>query len=162
MLRLVLVAVLAASAAHAQNGPHPVPSTGDRWLLVGGAVAGLLPVAFAGPFAVVTVGATTYATSAALGLSPTLGGVVLDTAVGTGVAIVVMTATGAAIYRQTGTSDLGTAVFSALVGGVVGAGATGAVHGARLAWLRSAEAAPVVLAVPDGEPVLGLAVAVGL
>ncbi len=163
MLRLSLAAVLIATAAHAQTNEYPVPTTGDRLLLASGAVAGLLPVAFLGPFAVVTVGATTYLTSAALDLNPTVGGVALDVAAGTGIAIVVATATGAAIYWQTETSDLSTGLFSAFVGGVVGAAATGAIHGARLDWLRSdLEAAPTVLEGPGGEQVLGVRLSVRL
>ena len=163
MLRLALV-VLLSTAAHAQSDDHPVPTTGDRLILAGGAVAGLLPVAFIGPFAVVTVGATTYLTSAALDLHPTVGGVALDVAAGTGIAIVVGTAAGAVLYQQTGVSDLGTAVFSAVVGGVVGAAATGLVHGARLGWLRSRglEVAPAALSVPGGDLEAGLRLSVRL
>lgn len=167
MLRALLLAALLTASARAQGAErYLVPTVGQRAVLVAGATAGLLPIVVLGPFATVTVAATTYGTSAALGLRPTVGGVALDTAVGTGVAVVVATGAVAILRRaNNGTSDLSQDLGAVFVGVVAGAATTGVVHGVRLAAIRSGVdpvLMPVALAAPGGGGGPGVRLTVGL
>ena len=135
-LSLCLLAVLLAPSVGAQGAPSPTPS--DRAVLVGGALVGAVATSWSGPFMLASAGAGTYVASAALGLDPTLGGVVLDTAVGTGVALVTSMAVFHAVTEVGGQpSDPSTAVGSLLTGIAVGSAAVGVAHGVRLAALRA-------------------------
>ncbi len=161
----VLGLALLATAASAQDTPRPVPTTGERVVLVVGAVGGGALTLFAGPGALLGAGAATFGTSAALGLSPTLGGALLDTAVGTVVAVgtyhvsvLLMTAGGAP-------HDISVDFGSALIGLAIGSATMGLAHGVRLAALRSdgpANAIPTLLSTSTGDIVPGLAFSVGL
>ena len=175
MLRLALISSLAAASASAQPPAAPtdshqtlteagVPTTGERVLLVVGAGGGALVTLWTGPGALLGAGLGTYATSAALGLRPTVGGALLDTAVGTGVAVGVYWVTILAVVEVGGAPHaLGTDLGSAALGLAAGAAAMGWVHGERLARLRSgARVAPVVLRAPTGERTPGLSLRVGL
>ncbi len=151
MIRTLLLLALWATSAEAQPAP---PTAGQRVLLVTGAVAGgLVTAGLVGPFVPITVAAATYGTSAALGLRPTVGGVLLDTAIGTAVGVGVGVATYAYVTEVQGAdADLSASLGSALTGLVAGAAVTGAVHGVRLAALRA----------PTGGQAVGLRVIVGL
>ena len=164
MLRAAVLAVLLSASASAQKA-HPVPTMSERVVLVAvPAVVGVSTVLLAGPLAVVPVAGATYLTSSALGLGPTVGGVVLD--VGGGV--LVATAATAAAYVllvDVGGAEggLGAAIFSFVIGAGVGAASVGAIHGARLAWLRApVEVSPASLRAPTGETAAGLTLRIGL
>ena len=166
MRRSVLLLALLAASAPAQDARPGPPTTGQRVVLVGGALAGGVLALPAGPFLLLGAGAGTYVASSALRLDPTVGGVVVDTAVGAAVGV----ATGAAVlYAVTEVGgveeDLSVSIGSVLVGLVMGSAATGAAHGVRLTLLRSGdgvEVAPAALAAPMGERVAGLRLRVGL
>lgn len=153
---LLTVALCAVTPTRAQDvGPdRQRPTTGQRVLLVTGAVAGgVLTAGLVGPFVPIPVAAATYGTSAALGLRPTVGGVVLDTAAGTVFGICVYAATVYYITEVEGhPHEFGVDITGFLAGVVVGSAATGAVHGVRLAMLRG----------PDGDRAPGLSIRLGL
>ena len=153
LLRVLAAFVVLAACAQAQEGPRP--TAGDRVVLVVGATAGVLTVPVLGPFAVLTVAAATYGTSASLGLDPTLGGVALDTVIGMGIG----TGVGYAMYGyltlvEGYDADLSVSLGSLFVGLVSGAVATGVVHGIRVE--------PVSVAAPTGERTTGISLRVAL
>lgn len=134
----------AADVARGQEDParaHPVPTAGQRVLVVAGAVGGALTVGSIGPFAPLAIGAATYGTSAALGLRPTVGGVALDTAVGVAV--------GVAGYATT-------VVYLTEVQGYAPE------FGVDVAGLVVGLAVAAALVAPTGERAAGLSVRVGL
>lgn len=153
LLSTLLLSALRAAAASAQDAAPepPAPTAGQYALLAGGSVAGglvTLPLgAFVGPLAALGVPAGTYLTSRALGLRPTVGGVLLDVAVGTVIGVGVAAGT---LYYVTEVAghpyDLSADLGSIFVGYVAGAAATGLAHGIRLTVLRA----------PAGERSLGL------
>ena len=167
MRPLILLALLAATSASAQAPEPRVPTTGDRVLIVAGAVGGgLLLAPVGGPFAPVGVAVATYGTSAALGFDPTVVGVLLQsmtgTLVGVGTTYVVY---GLATGVGGADGDLSTAVGALLAGFLVGAATTGVLHGRDLAARADGGAVSVVpaaLAAPTGERTMGLSLRVGL
>ena len=157
MLRLLVVSCIIAAAAHAQERPRERPTTGQRVVLVLGAVGGGLTAGFVGPFVPVPVALATFGTSAALGLHPSVGGVLVDTAAGTLVGAVVAVGTHTALTEIGGApGDLGTALGSFALGVAAGSVTTGLVHGARV------HVAPAALAAATGERGVGLALRLGL
>ena len=159
MLRLALALCLAAPAF--AQGAAPVPTAGERVILVAGALGGgAVSVWALGPFATLGAGAATYATSAALGLDPTAGGVLLDTAAGTAVGYAAFAGTLFYFTEVEGLpADFGTSITALVAGLAVGSAAVGAVHGVRLARVR---ASPAAMPTPTGEPALALTVRVRL
>ena len=118
-----------------------------------------------GPFLLLGAGAGTYLASGELGLGPTVGGVLIDTAVGAAVGYGVGAGTLFVLTEVAGApSDLSTGIFSLSVGLAAGSAAVGVAHGVRLTLLRSdaVEVAPAALAAPTGERVAGLRLRVGL
>ena len=157
MLRLLALSCLIAGSAQAQERPHQTPTTNDRVVLVLGATAGVLTVPLTGPFAIGVVALTTYGTSRSLGLDPTVGGVLIDTALGMALGAGAGYATYGYLTQVAGSdADLSAALGSAFVGLVVGSVATGVIHGARV------QVAPAALAAPTGERTTGLSLRVGL
>ena len=162
---LVSAALLLAVPAQAQDQR---PTTGQRIVLVGGAAVGGLAVGLVGPFVPVTVAAATYGTSAALGLDPSLRGVVLDTALGTAVGAAAGTATFVYWTEVEGyDADLGTSLgsfFVTVAAGSVATGsvATGLIHGARVRVPAGVTLAPAALAAPTGERTTGLSLRLSL
>ncbi|PAP75251.1 hypothetical protein [Rubrivirga marina] len=162
MSRALLLIVLLAASARAQVAPPRAPTGGDRMWLVAGALAGGVVASPAGPFLLIGAGAGAYVASALLDLDPTIGGVVLDTAVGTGVAILVGAGTYGVLTEVAGAEgDLSTSIGSVLVGLAVGSAAIGVSHGVRLATLRM-ETAPALLRTPAGGPPPGLTLSISL
>ena len=162
-----LALALLATAASAQPAERPVPSTRQTvWLVTGGATAGLVTGVAFFPAAPIAVAAATYGASAALGLHPTVGGVVLDAAAGTLVAVATTAGTFTLAVEAFGApGDLGTAIGSLAVGVMVGGASAGLAHSVRLRLLRSGAAVtvtPAALAAPTGEGGAGLRVTVGL
>ena len=156
-VRLLLLSVLVALSAQAQERPRERPTTGQRVILVLGSTAGGLTAGFVGPFVPVSVAATTYATSAALGFDPAVGGVLVDTAIGTAVGVGVMVATRAYLVEVADAeSGFSVDIGSFFVGVAAGSVATGVVHGARV------RLAPAALAAPTGERSTGLSLRVRL
>lgn len=163
MRSIPLFALLAVSAS-AQVAPR-APTASDRVVLVAGALAGGVVTVPAGPFLLVGAGAGTYVASTALGLGPTVGGVLIDTAVGTAIGYGAFAGTLFVFTEVAGyPSDLGTGIFSVVTGLAVGSAAIGAAHGVRLALLRvdTVEVTPAALAAPTGERGVGMRVRVGL
>ena len=167
MSRAVLLFTLVAASASAQVAPPRAPTGGERAILVAGALAGGAVGLATGPFSPLVAGAATLGTSAALGLGPTGGGVLLDMAAGTVVAVAVWRGGRWAVttFGDPGPDSFSFEIGWAVTGLVVGGAAIGAVHGARLAWLRApggVEVAPVVLAGPGGASGSGLSLTVSL
>ena len=158
-LLILSLALLAAWPAQAQERP----TTGQRIALVGGAAVGGLAVGLVGPFVPVTVAAATYGTSAALGLDPSLRGVVLDTALGTAVGVAAGTATFVYWTQVEGyDADLGTSLGSFFVAVAAGSVATGVIHGVRVRVPTGVTLAPTALAAPTGGRTTGLSLRVSL
>ena len=165
VLALLLISLAGATSAQPEaSEPARVPTTSDRLILVGSAFAGGVVASPGGPFLILGAGVGTYAASRALSLDPTLGGVLLDTAVGAGVGWAVGGAAFLVLSEVAGNADLSASLGSVFVGLAVASAATGVSHGVRLAWLRSdrVEAAPGVLTTPEGETVPALALRIGL
>jgi len=166
MRRFLFFALVGLAApAHAQGAPPRAPTGGERAALVASALAGAAVALPTGPFLIVGAGVRTYAASALLDLDPTVGGVLIDTAVGAGVAVAVGGGTLWLVTEAGGADpDLSASIGSVFVGLAAGSAAVGAVHGARLAWLRAdaVGVAPTALAVPGGGPSPGLSFSVSL
>lgn len=163
MSRAVFLFALLAASASAQVAPPRAPTGGERALLVAGALAGGVAALPTGPFLIVGAGVGTYAASELLGLGPTVGGVLLDTAVGVGVAAAASGVVGYTLVHVAGyPSEFGTDITALFTGLFVGSAAIGVAHGARLAWLRADDVrvAPAALAVPGGRPSPGLTLSV--
>lgn len=154
---LVLFVGLAATAG-AQIGPPEAersrPTTGQRILLVAGAVGGGLLVGVTlPPAAPVGIAAGTYATGAALGLDPSVGPVLVDTAIGTAVAVGVAMVSYYALTEVAGADgDLSASLGTAALGLFVGSATTGVLCGLRV----------VPLAAPTGERGVGLRLGITL
>jgi hypothetical protein len=164
MRSVLLASVFLSAAASAQSAsPHRVPTVEDSAVLtVVGVGASITAFAAAGepsPTFVIPVvmGGAILGTSSALGLRPTVPGVLLDTVVGSVAGLATYE-----VYRRSAGSDFWGQTEAVVVGSVVSAGAAAASHVVRLGHLRGVRAAPAALAVPSGERVAGLRLTAGL
>ena len=161
MLRPALAALavlLSAVPVRAQDAAPPGPTAGERVVLVIGALggAGLVGIVLP-PAAPLGVVAGTYAMGRSLGFDGSLGGVVVDAAVGGAVGFGVGVATLYVVSDGETGSGLGEALFAAGAGLVAGAVTTALLYDGR-----RVEVAPAALAAPGGDRAPGLALRVRL
>lgn len=164
MRSILLASVLFSAAASAQPAsPHRAPTVEDGAVLtvvgVGASVAAFAAAGEPSPTLVVPVvmGGAILGTSSALGLRPTVPGVLLDTAIGSAVGLGTYE-----VYRRGTSPDFWGQTEAVVAGAVVGAGAAAVSHVVRLGHLRGVRAAPAALAAPTGERAAGLRLRVGL
>ncbi|PAP75250.1 hypothetical protein [Rubrivirga marina] len=164
-VRSVLIAsAVLCVAAHAQPATsHRVPTVEDGAVLtvvgVGASIAAFAAVGESSPTLAVPVamGAAVLGTSSALGLRPTVPGVLLDTAVGSVAGLATYE-----VYRRSTDPNFWGQTEAVVVGAAVGAATVAAAHVIRLSHLRGVRGTPAALVGPEGERGAGLRLQVDL